>query len=103
MFEFWEFICGSEETIAIVFLLHEVIVKDMVLVFLEIGFRAPFPGKRSPERLKPSRTTSSASCGAIVVVCSALLVASSNKELGLLAGTFLFGLGVLEVALQVAG
>ena len=41
--------------------------------------------------------------GAIVVVCSALLVASSKKELGLLAGTFLFGLGVLEVALQVAG
>ena len=41
--------------------------------------------------------------GAIVVACSALLVASSKKELGLLAGTFLFGLGVLEVALQVAG
>jgi len=41
--------------------------------------------------------------GAIVVVISALLVASSKKELGLLAVTFLFGLGVLEVALQVAG
>tara|TARA_B100000674_G_scaffold339645_1_gene283930 strand:- start:306 stop:419 length:114 start_codon:yes stop_codon:yes gene_type:complete len=37
------------------------------------------------------------------VVCSALLVTSSKKELGLLAGTFLFGLGVLEVVFQVAG
>ena len=33
----------------------------------------------------------------------ALTVASSKKELGLLAGTFLLGLGVLELALQVAG
>ena len=41
--------------------------------------------------------------GAIIVVCSALLVARLKKELGLLAGTFLFGLGVLELALQVAG
>ena len=41
--------------------------------------------------------------GAIVVVASSLIVASSKKELGLLAGTFLFGLGVLEIALQVAG
>ena len=41
--------------------------------------------------------------GAIVVVVSALIVASSKKELGLLAGTFLFGLGVLELALQIAG
>ena len=41
--------------------------------------------------------------GAMVVVCSVLFVASSKKELGLLAGTFLFGLGVLEVALQIAG
>ena len=41
--------------------------------------------------------------GAIVVVVSALIVASSQKELGLLAGTFLFGLGVLELALQIAG
>ena len=37
--------------------------------------------------------------GAIGVVVSALIVASSKKELGLLAGTFLFGLGVLELAL----
>ena len=41
--------------------------------------------------------------GAIVVIASALIVASSKKELVLLAGAFLFGLGVLEVALQVAG
>ena len=41
--------------------------------------------------------------GAIVVVASAFIVANSKKELGLLAGTFLFGLGVLEIALQVAG
>lgn len=41
--------------------------------------------------------------GAIVVATGALTVASSKKELGLLAGTFLFGLGVLELALQVAG
>ena len=41
--------------------------------------------------------------GAIVVVVSALVGASSKKELGLLAGTFLFGLGVLELALQIAG
>ncbi len=41
--------------------------------------------------------------GAVVVVCSALIKASSKKELGLLEGPFLFGLGVLEVALQVAG
>ena len=41
--------------------------------------------------------------GAIVVATGALTVASSKKELGLLAGTFLFGLGVLEIALQVAG
>ena len=41
--------------------------------------------------------------GPIVVVVSALIVASSKKELGLLAGTFLFGLGVLELALQIAG
>ena len=41
--------------------------------------------------------------GAIVVVVSALIVASSKKKLGLLAGTFLFGLGVLELALQIAG
>ena len=41
--------------------------------------------------------------GAIVVISSALIVASSKKELVLLAGAFLFGLGVLEVALQVAG
>ena len=41
--------------------------------------------------------------GAIVVVVSALIVASSKKELGLLAGRFLFGLGVLELALQIAG
>ena len=40
---------------------------------------------------------------AIVVATGALTVASSKKELGLLAGTFLFGLGVLELALQVAG
>ena len=41
--------------------------------------------------------------GAIVVVASAFIVANSKKELGLLAGTFLFGFGVLEIALQVAG
>lgn len=41
--------------------------------------------------------------GAIVVATGALTVASSKKELGLLAGTFLLGLGVLELALQVAG
>ena len=41
--------------------------------------------------------------GAIVVVASAFIVANSKKELGLLASTFLFGLGVLEIALQVAG
>ena len=40
---------------------------------------------------------------AIDVVVSALIVASSKKELGLLAGTLLFGLGVLELALQIAG
>jgi len=40
---------------------------------------------------------------AIVVATGALTVASSKKELGLLAGTFLLGLGVLELALQVAG
>ena len=40
---------------------------------------------------------------AIVVATGALTVASSKKELGLLAGAFLFGLGVLELALQVAG
>ena len=40
--------------------------------------------------------------GAIVVATGALTVASSKKELGLLAGTFLFGLGVLELALQEA-
>ena len=34
--------------------------------------------------------------GAIVVVVSALIVANSQKELGFLAGIFLFGLGVLE-------
>ena len=39
---------------------------------------------------------------AIVVVVSALIVASSKKELGLLAGAFLFGLGVLKLALQIA-
>ena len=41
--------------------------------------------------------------GAIVVVVSALILASSKKELGLLTGKFLFGLGVLEFALQIAG
>ena len=41
--------------------------------------------------------------GAIVVIASALIVASSKKELVLLAGALLFGLGVLEVALQVTG
>ena len=41
--------------------------------------------------------------GAIVVVTSALIVAKTRKELALLAGTFLVGLGVLEMALQIAG
>ena len=41
--------------------------------------------------------------GAFVVGVSAITVANSRKELGLLTGTFLLGLGVLELALQVAG
>ena len=41
--------------------------------------------------------------GAFVVGVSAITVANSKKELGLLTGTFLLGLGVLELALQVAG
>ena len=41
--------------------------------------------------------------GVIVVATGALTVASSKKELGLLAGIFLLALGVLELALQVAG
>ena len=38
-----------------------------------------------------------------VVGVSAITVANSKKELGLLTGAFLLGLGVLEFALQVAG
>ena len=40
---------------------------------------------------------------AIIVVASALIVAKTRKELALLAGKFLVGLGVLEMALQIAG
>ena len=41
--------------------------------------------------------------GAIAVVAYALIVAKTKKELALLAGIFLVGLGVLEKALQIAG
>ena len=41
--------------------------------------------------------------GATLVGDSVLSVANSKKELGLLTGTFLFGLSALELMLHVAG